>query len=354
MKRVFRPARAAKVAVLVALVAITATGCDVPSGLYFGWPEGITEDAHQMRTFWTWVVIAALAVGAIVWGLTLWTVVFHSKKRADKRADRSSGPAGADNGGASAATDTATGTTGAEKYASEQLTPSENAAAALPRQFQYNKGLEFFCVIVPVVMVLVLFFFTVTTGQKVTAKEADPDMRVDVTAFQWNWEFGYPGTKTSDGEDVSTVGTTNRIPLLVVPTNRKVEYKLRSTDVIHSFWVVDFDMKRDVLPYPRKNNQEDTYQTTVEEPGAFVGRCAELCGTYHSAMNFELRALPPKLFDRYMELRTETDPATGESYTAAGALGRMQDEGCDGDLCAPEAVTTHPFATDRTGDSSFG
>ena len=354
MRRVVRPARAAKVAALVALVAITVTGCDVPSGLYFGWPEGITEDAHQMRTFWTWVVIAALGVGAIVWGLILWSVVFHRKKRADKRDGTSTGPVGTTSAGTTTTGAAAVGDSAAsERSGSEQLTPSESVAASLPRQFQYNKPLEIFCIVVPVVMVLILFFFTMMTGQKVTAKEAEADLNVDVVAFQWNWEFRYPGTEAPDGDDVSTVGTSNRIPLLVVPTNRKVAYHLRSTDVIHSFWVVDFNFKRDVMPYPRKNNQDNIYQTTIEEPGAFVGRCAELCGTYHSAMNFEVRALPPEKFDRYMELRSTQDPDTGEAYTAAGALEKMQQEGCDGDLCSPEAVTTHPFITDRTAESAF-
>src|SRR5699024_10819551 len=262
-----------------------------------------------MRTFWTWVVIAALCVGAIVWGLILWSVVFHRKKRADKRdGTSSSGASGAET--ATTATSAAMDTGSADGSEGDGQTPSESVAASLPRQFQYNQPLEIFCVAVPVVMVLVLFFFTVMTGQKVTAKEADADLDVDVVAFQWNWEFDYKDTETPDGENVSTVGTSNRIPLLVVPTDRKVAYHLRSTDVIHSFWVVDFNFKRDVMPYPRKNNQEDVYQTTIEEPGAFVGRCAEYCGTYHSAMNFEVRALPPEKFDRYMELRTTTDPDT--------------------------------------------
>ena len=139
----------------------------------------------------------------------------------------------------------------------------------------------------------------------------------------------------------------------MLPTDKTIEYKLRSTDVIHSFWVVAFNFKRDVMPYPRKNNQDNTFQNTIDETGAFVGRCAELCGTYHSMMNFEVRALPPQQFQRYMELRTEINPATGRPNTAAQALRQMQDAGC-GELCNPVAVTTSPFITDRTASSAFG
>ena len=148
-----RSAKAGKVAALLALVAVTVTGCSGAEILRFGWPEGITADAERMRTLWTWSVVAALAVGVIVWGLIFWTVVFHRKKKPS-------------------AEDEATGAAG-----------DEVAAEALPRQFQYNVSLELFCVVVPIIMVCVLFFFTVTTGQKVMAEEKNPDVTVEVVAF---------------------------------------------------------------------------------------------------------------------------------------------------------------------------
>ncbi|WP_199430197.1 aa3-type cytochrome oxidase subunit II [Qaidamihabitans albus] len=301
--RATRPARAAKVAALAGLVAVTATGCSGEEVLRFGWPEGVTPEAESMRLLWTWSVIAALVVGVIVWGLIFWTVAFHRKK----------------------------------KHETEPL----------PRQFQYNVPLELFTVVVPVIMVCVLFFFTATTESSILDKKDDPDVTVDVTAFQWNWEFQYPEEAPApDGEPVSTVGSSTEVPLLVLPTDRVVQYNLRSTDVIHSFWVPEFNFKRDVMPYPEKNNQDNVFQNTIDREGSFVGRCAELCGTYHAMMNFEVRALSPDRYDRYLDLRRQINPATGRPNTAAEALGAMQDEGC-GELCSPTAVTTEPFATDR-------
>jgi cytochrome c oxidase subunit 2 len=118
--------------------------------------------------------------------------------------------------------------------------------------------------------------------------------------------------------------------------------------------VPEFHFKRDVFPHPRKNNQDESFQTTIDKEGAFVGRCAELCGAYHAMMNFEVRALSPDKFDRYMELRTQNNPQTGEPYTAAEALATMQDEGCDAQLCSPVATTTSPFVTDRTARTASG
>ncbi|MBK1786212.1 aa3-type cytochrome oxidase subunit II [Prauserella cavernicola] len=305
-----RRGKSAKVAALAGLVAVTATGCSGEEILRFGWPEGVTPEADHMRTLWTWSVVAALIVGVIVWGLIFWSIAFHRKKK--------------------------------------------DTVEALPRQFQYNVPLELFCVVVPVVMVCVLFFFTATTESKVLAKEPDPEVTVDVIAFQWNWEFAYPEEpETENGQRVSTVGSSTEIPLLVLPTDRKIQYNLRSTDVIHSFWVPEFNFKRDVMPFPEKNNQDNVFQNTIDREGAFVGRCAELCGTYHAMMNFEVRALSPDKYDRYIELRTQVNEQSGQPNTAAEALSVLQDEGC-GELCSPTATTTEPFNTDRTLRTATG
>ncbi|GHG46978.1 cytochrome c oxidase subunit II [Amycolatopsis bullii] len=298
--------RTVRVAALAVLVALTATGCSGDEILRFGWPVGVTEQANQMRTLWTWTVVAALVVGVIVWALIFWTATFHRKK---KTADGE---------------------------------PEE-----LPRQFQYNIPLELFTVVVPTIMVCVLFFFTATTESKVLDKVPNPDVKVQVVAFQWNWEFKYEDANAAkpDGSgQVSTVGSSGEIPLLVLPVGKTIQYDLVSTDVIHSFWVPEFNFKRDVMPNPEKNNQDSSFQNKIDREGSFVGRCAELCGTYHSVMNFEVRALSADKFDQYIALRKQVNPATGQTFTAAEALAKMN---C-GELCTPHAVTTQPFNTDRT------
>ena len=308
-----RVARLLEVAGLVGLVAVLATGCSVSELVAFGWPEGVTEQAEQMRTLWTWSVIASLVVGVTVWALILWPVAFH-RRRTDE----------------------------------------------LPRQFQYNLPLEIVYTALPIVIVTGLFYFTVTTQNFVQDEVEDPDVRVRVVGFQWNWEFQYlqdeagsdgqfDPLQTEVGTPVSTVGSSNTIPILVVPTDRVVEYHVESKDVIHSFFVPDFLFKRDVFPQPEKNDSDNVFQTTVEEEGAFVGRCAELCGTYHSTMNFELRALPVDLFERYLDLKAQTNPVTQQPYTTADALSEL---GC-GELCTPQAVTTRPLDTTR-GEGARG
>jgi cytochrome c oxidase subunit 2 len=313
-----RASRLTTIGGLVGLVAVTATGCSGGEVLRFGWPQAVTPQAARMRDFWTWSVIASLVVGVIMWALILWPVIAHRKK-GDK----------------------------------------------LPKQFQYNHFLEFIYTGVPSIIVVILFYFTVTTQNYVLAEEpADKvDVNVDVLAFQWNWQFTYNEyvsadgrhvvPRTSDGELVTTTGSTTEIPLLVLPSTKSIHYELRARDVIHSFFVPEFNFKRDVFPYPEKNNQDNTFQNSIDREGSFVGRCAELCGTYHSGMNFEVRALSPERFDSYMELRITTNKTTNKPYTASEALAKMgRDDPSCGELCTPHAVTTSPFNSDRTTRTS--
>ena len=99
---------------------------------------------------------------------------------------------------------------------------------------------------------------------------------MEVTAFKWNWDFGYPGTTVPGGGEVHTVGTSEEVPILVLPANKLVQYNLRSKDVIHSFWTIDFLFKRDVMPNPIANNSVNVFQVEeITKTGAFVGHCAE-------------------------------------------------------------------------------
>lgn len=292
-----RGVRAAKAAVLAAPVAVLTTGCSVEEVLRFGWPVGVTPQATEMRLLWTWLAVASLVVGVIVWGLTAWTVAFHRKK----------------------------------------------GDGELPRQFQYSLPIEVISVVLPTIIVAGIFAYTVVVQNDVDKSISNPDVKVDVTAFQWNWRFDYPDNPT--GRPISTLGTSDTIPLLVLPTDRSIEFALSSEDVIHSFFVPEFLFKRDVFPMPDKNDTDKTFVIDrIEREGAFVGRCAELCGSYHSAMNFEVRALNPQRYDQYLRLRTQNNPVSGAPNTAGEALAALN---C-GELCAPEATTTYPFTTKRT------
>ncbi|MCW2742944.1 MAG: cytochrome c oxidase, subunit [Blastococcus sp.] len=252
-----RGSRLARLAALGLLGVLTLTGCDMPNNEFwrFGWPEGITDQAQDMRELWTGSVIAALIVGFGVWGLILWSVVRH-RKRGDE----------------------------------------------LPKQTAYNLPLEIVYTIVPFLIIAALFFFTVVVQNRVMARSDNPDETIAVNAFKWNWQFVYPETTGQDGKPVSTIGTSAEIPILVLPTDRTIRFEVASADVIHSFWVPEFLFKLDVIP-GNENGRDNVFEVTVREEGSYVGRCAELCGTYHAYMNFEVRAVSGDDYDAYLDAR---------------------------------------------------
>lgn len=301
---------------VLAIVGVGLSGCSLADLPRYGMPDPVTPQGRDMQYFWSAAFTASLVVGAIVWGAMFWSFIVYRKKA------------------------------GSPLY---------------PKQTKENLPFELVCTAIPFVLIAVLFYFNVVVENRVLAKDAKADVVVDVTAFKWNWDFGYrgtsvPGTQPNTGQDkdwyntteVHTIGTATEIPVLVVPADKVVEFHLQARDVVHSFWVPDFMFKRDVFPYPKENSSDNVFQVTIDRQGAFVGRCAELCGTFHSQMNFEVRAVPQNVFDAYIAARSTVNPQSNKPYTASEALTKVGQEipSC-GQLCSPTATTTYPFETKR-------
>ncbi len=271
------------------LVAVLG-GCSTEEVLRFGWPEGITPQATLMRQLWTGSTLAALVVGVIVWALIFWACVLYRRKNRD-----------------------------------------------LPKQTAYNLPVEVVLTVIPFLIIAVLFYYTVVVQTDVEAQAAEPEVTVEVTGFQWNWEFRYlEETVEETDQPISIVGDSAESAVLVLPVGRTVRFELFSNDVIHSFWVPEFLFKRDVIPGQNFGYDND-FEVTIEQEGAYVGRCAELCGIYHSTMNFEVRAVSPEVFDEYIAARA-SGLGNAQALESVGEPGLAQ--------------TTQPFDTDRTRRSA--
>ena len=159
----------------------------------------------------------------------------------------------------------------------------------LPDQGTGNERAELVYTAVPILIVAVLFTFTAFTQERVTAVGDHPDLDVDVVAFQWSWEFRYP----DHGVVVTTDGVS--VPRLVLPVGSTVRFTLRTRDVIHSFWVPEFLMKRDLI-----QGVDNEVDVTLAEEGTWRGRCAEFCGLYHWRMPFDVVSVPQAEFDRWV------------------------------------------------------
>jgi cytochrome c oxidase subunit 2 len=277
-------------AVLLTLLAgCSADGVGDAFG-HFGWPsKGVSLQAHRMYDLWIASVIAALIVGFFVWGLIFWCLIRY-RKRGDE----------------------------------------------LPVQTRFNMPMEILYTVTPVLIVAVLFYYTAIVQTDVDRLSKNPDQVVEVVAFKWNWQFNYRDGVGAQAHTVaSTLGSSDVVPLLVLPTGETIRFEETSKDVIHSFWVPELLFKRDVFPGSVRN----VFEVTLDKEGRYVGRCAELCGTYHAFMQFELVVVSPQKFDQFLAAK-KSGASTQQAMGAIGYTGAQE-----------YAVTTRPFNTRRQGHS---
>lgn len=171
-----------------------------------------------------------------------------------------------------------------------------------PSQIRYHLPLEVLYTIAPCIIVAVFFFHTVVAQNAILKEVKNPDHEIVVVGSKWQWAFDYMDEKAVAGEDVFDVGTPADPANLYLPVNESVRFVLKSPDVIHSFWIPEFYFKLDVVPGKKPFNQFDV---TPTRKGTFTGRCAELCGLYHSRMIFKVHVVSRAEYDKHLnELKT--------------------------------------------------
>jgi cytochrome c oxidase subunit 2 len=218
---------------------------------------------------WTTSWIVLLGVGLVTWGLVLWAAVVYRRRK---------------------------GQTG------------------LPVQLRYNMPIEIFYTIVPLILVLGFFAFTARDQAVIEADPGNPDVKIQVFGKRWAWDFNYvnenvysPGIQAQVLDDGTGAVDESQLPVLYLPVNKKVEVDIESRDVIHSFWVIDFLYKKDMIP--GKSNY--MYFTPTKE-GTYKGKCAELCGEYHSLMLFVVKVVSEDEYKAHID-----------SLEAAGYTGQL-------------------------------
>jgi cytochrome c oxidase subunit 2 len=180
---------------------------------------------------------------------------------------------------------------------------------AMPKQFHESIPVEILYTGIPIIVVAFLFLFTVLTENNVDAtvpvnatvtSTGTPVEHVKVTAFQWGWRFDYPGHNVSIAGDV-TNGPDNHGPQMVVPYGETIQVTLVSNDVIHGFYVREFNFSRYALPGIVNN-----FDLNVVRPGTYAGQCTQICGLYHSEMLFSVKAVTPGQFHTWLSGQVAT------------------------------------------------
>ncbi|MGN6330887.1 MAG: aa3-type cytochrome oxidase subunit II [Motilibacteraceae bacterium] len=294
---------------LVTGLLLTTTGCSqstVDQWKRAGLPAGITNQANRITSLWTSAWIAALIVGVLVWGLILWaTIAFRRRKN----------------------------------------------ETGLPAQVRYNLPIEILYTAVPLVLVLTFFYFTARDESAITKIDKNVDVKINVVAKRWSWDFNY---LDQQGKPVVyESGTPGQPPTLWLPQGESVEYILTSRDVIHSFWVPTFLFKMDVIP-----GRVNRFEATAEKLGTYAGKCAELCGVDHSRMLFNVKVVSPQDYEQHLKDLA----AAGQTGALPSTLGPDssldQGEGGAGPSgqTGPEGTTNNPASggSNGTGESGIG
>ena len=256
---------------MVCAIALSGCGESAKRGFL---PQGVTDQSARITSLWNGSWLAALGVGVLVWGLIAWCVVAYRRKKNDDE---------------------------------------------LPEQLRYNVPIEILYTIVPVFMIAVLFTYTARDETALMDVSKTPDVTVNVVAKQWNWDFNYVDAGTYESGTLVKLtgepGVASTLPALYLPVNKRVEFVLTSRDVIHSFWVPQFLRKLDVIP-----GKVNRFQLVPTEVGTFQGKCAELCGAYHSHMLFNVKIVSRAEYEKHLsDLR-----AAGQTGLLNNTLSREQ------------------------------
>ncbi|MGL5912222.1 MAG: aa3-type cytochrome oxidase subunit II [Phycicoccus sp.] len=270
--------RAGSVALVAVLSAMSLSACasdELRGDASTGWlPPAVTVGGERVTTLWIGAWIAAIAVGVLVTGLILWCVVAYRRRRDDDE---------------------------------------------LPVQLRYNIPIEILYTVVPIFMVVVLFYYTARDEAALLDTSSDPDVTVNVVGKQWSWDFNYVDDNVHEVGTQAILtgepGAKETMPTLYLPVGERVEFVLTARDVIHSFWVPAFLQKMDTLP-----GRVNRFQVVTTQEGEFNGLCAELCGAYHSQMLFNVKVVPRAEYEAHIaELR-----AKGQSGLLNNDLNREQ------------------------------
>jgi cytochrome c oxidase subunit 2 len=182
----------------------------------------------------------------------------------------------------------------------------------LPPQTHGNTTFEIIWTAIPTVICLGLFGMSFATIRAIDKPNVKHAAVIEVRGYQWSWTFDY-GTNAAGTHVLVRSNDPKKPPVMYVPVGETVHVEERSDNVIHSFFVPAFLFKRDVVP-----GKANGFDLTVSSPGIYGGQCAELCGTDHAKMTFQVKAVGRAEFDKWFAEYKPPRPKCDETGKASG------------------------------------
>ncbi|MCG7542344.1 cytochrome c oxidase subunit II [Pseudoalteromonas sp. CO348] len=262
---------------VVAFIAVLIAMPSLANSAY-NMRQGVTDISHQVYELHMTIFLICCVIGVIVFGVMFWALIKHRK--------------------------------------------SKGVVAA---QFHESTKVEILWTAIPF---LILIGMAIPATKTLIAMEdtSKADLTIKVTGSQWKWHYEYMGHDvefysllSTPKDEISDLKEKNENYLLevdkhlVIPTDRKVRFLMTSDDVIHSWWVPDFAVKKDANP-----GFINEAWTKVNDEGIYRGQCAELCGKDHGFMPVVVEAVSPDKFDSWLnDAKAEKAKAEAESQAVA-------------------------------------
>ncbi|MDX5409849.1 MAG: cytochrome c oxidase subunit II [Thauera sp.] len=261
-------------------VAATLLATGIPAGAQeprFNMTRGATEISQQVFDLHMTIFYICVAIALVVFSLMFWSIIHHRK-----------------------------------------------AKGVVPAQFHGSMKIEILWTAIPV---LILIAMAVPATRTLIAMEdvSASELTVLVTGSQWKWHYKYldypiefysvlatPRAQIANEAEKSPDYLMAVDKPLVLPTGKKVRFLLTADDVIHSWWVPDFAIKKDAVP----GFINETW-TRVDKPGLYYGKCAELCGRDHGFMPVAVEVKTPEDFEAWAAQQVAlAEQARAEAATA--------------------------------------
>ena len=236
----------------------------------------ISQDQYNLHMLIFWVCVV---IGALVFSVMIYSIIKHRKSKGAKPAD-----------------------------------------------FHEHTSLELLWAVVPFI-ILVAMAIPATRVLMRMEDTRDAAVTIKVTGYQWKWQYeylnqgiNYFSNLSTPPEQINNKARKNKWYLLqvdnplVVPVNKKIRFLVTAADVIHSWWVPAFGIKRDAVP-------GFVYEAwaIVDKPGTYRGQCAELCGVNHGYMPIVVKAVSEKNFEKWVKdkqaAQKAEEAAAGKTWT---------------------------------------
>lgn len=253
--------------------------------------EGVTEISRQVYSLHMYITWICVFIGVIVFGVMIFSMLMHRK-----------------------------------------------SLGAQPASFHENTKLEIFWTIIPFAFLLAIAW-PATTTLRAMYDAGDSDLDIEVRGYQWKWQYTYLEDDSSKEVKFMSSLLTPQAEIqneaekgefylldvdnpLVIPINKRVRFLVTSNDVIHSWWVPAFAVKKDAIP-----GFVHEAWTVVEEPGIYRGQCAELCGKDHGFMPIVVRAVEQSEYDSWLAAQKSSAQAVSATVGKEWSMEELMAKG---------------------------